>query len=223
LLAHTLDDVRHERNDLVQALGAHPLVLPALQNLEDGLPRLSLAIIQATLFLLAMIYGDTRVIPAILKRIAQWNSRELFLVAVMALGLGIGYATYLAGLSFAFGAFVAGMVLSESDYSHQALSDILPLRDVFGLLFANLDVVLLVVLLVAVGKALIFGLLTRAFGYTDQIPFAVGLGLFQIGEFTLPRSRRNLRNRSAAGTCAGVGSHHYMRCTFPKPGCAIIS
>ncbi|MCL7153725.1 cation:proton antiporter, partial [Escherichia coli] len=68
-------------------------------------------------------------------QIARWNSRELFLIAVTAIGLGVGYATYLFGLSFAFGAFVAGMVLSESDYSHQALSDIVPLRDIFGMLF----------------------------------------------------------------------------------------
>lgn len=63
-----------------------------------------------------------------MRRIAEWNSRELFLLAITAIGLGIGYTTYLFGLSFAFGAFVAGLVLSESDYSYQALSDIIPLR-----------------------------------------------------------------------------------------------
>lgn len=83
--------------------------------------------------------------------------------------LGVGYATYLFGLSFAFGAFVAGIVLSESDYGHQALSDIIPLRDVFGLLFfvsvgmlldphfviENWPIVLVVVLLVSAGKAVV--------------------------------------------------------------------
>src|SRR5258706_330785 len=87
------------------------------------------------LFALVMVYGGTRIIPFLLKRIAQWNSRELFIIAIMALGLGVGYVTYLFGLSFAFGAFIAGMVLSESEYSHQALSDIVPLRDVFGMVF----------------------------------------------------------------------------------------
>src|SRR5918997_4256852 len=82
-----------------------------------------------------MIYVGTRLIPALLTRVAAWNSRELFLIAVTAIGIGIGYVSYLVGLSFAFGAFVAGMVLSESEYSHQALSDIVPLRDVFGMLF----------------------------------------------------------------------------------------
>ena len=57
------------------------------------------------------------------------------MISVVAIGLGIGYGTYQFGLSFAFGAFVAGMVLSQSDYSHQALADIGPLRDVFAMLF----------------------------------------------------------------------------------------
>ena len=68
----------------------------------------------------------------------DWNSRELFLLATTAMGLGVGYGTYLFGLSFAFGAFVAGMLLSESDYGYQALSDIIPLRDIFSILFFHL-------------------------------------------------------------------------------------
>jgi CPA2 family monovalent cation:H+ antiporter-2 len=130
--------------------------------------------------------------------VATWNSRELFLLTVTATGLGVGYATYLFGLSFAFGAFVAGMVLGESDYSHQALSDIIPLRDVFGLLFfvsigmlldpaflyANLKIVSLLVLLIIIGKGFIFAVLVMIFGYGNVIPLAVGLGLFQIGEFS---------------------------------------
>ena len=71
----------------------------------------------------------------LLARLAAWGSRELFLVSVVAIGVGVGYATYLVGLSFAFGAFVAGMVLSESDYSHQALAEVEPLRDVFAMIF----------------------------------------------------------------------------------------
>jgi CPA2 family monovalent cation:H+ antiporter-2 len=138
-----------------------------------------------------------------MKYIARWNSRELFLLAVTAIGLGVGYVTFLFGLSFAFGAFVAGMVLSESDYSHQALGDIIPLRDLFGLLFFvsvgmlldpaflmdNLPSVLLVVGLVSVGKMAIFGVLPRVFGYGNIIPLAVGLTMFQIGEFSFVLAR----------------------------------
>lgn len=184
---------------IVQDLAVVPMliILPTLQNISAGLPALGWAIVRAAVFLALMIYGGTRVMPMLLRRIAAWNSRELFLIAVVAIGLGVGYATYLAGLSFAFGAFVAGMILSESEHSHQALSDVAPLRDVFGLLFfvsigmlidpafllANLSTVLIVVLLVAVGKAVIFGAITRAFGYSDGVPLLVAFGLFQIGEF----------------------------------------
>jgi len=197
---------------IVQDLAVVPMmiILPELDNLEQGLPALGFAVLRAVVFLVGMIYGGTRMIPFLLKRIAAWNSRELFLIAIMALGLGIGYATYLFGLSFAFGAFVAGMVLSESEYSHQALSDIIPLRDIFGMLFfvsvgmlldpaflfANLGTVLLIVALILVGKTAIFGLLTRAFGYRDLAPFAVGLGLFQIGEFAFVLARVGLTDRA---------------------------
>jgi CPA2 family monovalent cation:H+ antiporter-2 len=197
---------------IVQDLAVVPLmlILPELNNLEQSLPNLGLAIVRAAAFLLVMVYGGTRVIPFLLKRIAQWNSRELFIIAIMALGLGVGYVTYLFGLSFAFGAFIAGMVLSESEYSHQALSDIVPLRDVFGMVFfvsvgmlldpafllANLGLILLVVLLVSVAKALIFGGITRAFGYRDITPFAVGLGLFQVGEFAFVLARVGLAEQA---------------------------
>jgi CPA2 family monovalent cation:H+ antiporter-2 len=197
---------------IVQDLAVVPLmiILPQLNNLEAGLPVLGLAIIKAALFLTVMIFVGTRGIPYLMTYIARWNSRELFLLAVTAIGLGVGYGTYLFGLSFALGAFVAGMVLSESDYSHQALSDIIPLRDLFGLLFFvsvgmlldltflrdNLWIVLLVVLLVALGKGVIFGGLTRLFGYGKIVPLAVGLGLFQVGEFSFVLARVGLRTNS---------------------------
>ena len=193
---------------IIQDLAVVPLmiILPELGNLSEGLPVLGWAVLRAGLFLVAMVLVGTRVIPFLLKRIATWNSRELFLIAVMALGLGIGYATYLAGLSFAFGAFVVGMVLSESDYSHQALSDIVPLRDLFSMLFfvsvgmlldprfliANLSTIVLLVVVISVSKALIFMWLVRAFGYRDEVPLAVGLGLFQVGEFAFVLGRVGL-------------------------------
>jgi CPA2 family monovalent cation:H+ antiporter-2 len=193
---------------IVQDLAVVPLmiVLPTLGNLQEGLPQLGLAVLRAAIFLTLMIVVGTRVMPWLLKKVASWNSRELFLVSVVALGVGVGYGTYLFGLSFAFGAFVAGMVLSESDYSHQALSDVIPLRDVFGILFFvsvgmlfdpfflfdNLGLVLLTVLLVLLGKALIFAGIVRAFGYGNAAPFVIGLGLFQVGEFSFVLARVGL-------------------------------
>jgi CPA2 family monovalent cation:H+ antiporter-2 len=197
---------------IVQDLAVIPLIimLPQLSNPHAGLPAVGWAALKAACFLTLMIIVGTRVIPRLMSYVVTWNSRELFLLTVTATGLGIGYATYLFGLSFAFGAFIAGMVLSESDYSHQALSDIIPLRDVFGLLFfvsigmlldpaflfANLKTVSLMVLLIIIGKGLIFAVLVMFFGYGNVIPLAVGLGLFQVGEFAFVLARVGVHTQS---------------------------
>ncbi len=179
------------------------ILLPQLSNPAAGIPVLAIALLKSIVFLAVMFLLGTRLLPRLLAMIAHWNSRELFLLTIIALGLGIGYTTYLLELSFAFGAFVAGMVLSESDYGHQALSDIIPLRDLFGLLFftsvgmlldplfllENWIVVLQLVLLVAIGKSLILAGIVRSFGYGNVIPLAVGLGMFQIGEFSFVLGR----------------------------------
>jgi CPA2 family monovalent cation:H+ antiporter-2 len=197
---------------IVQDLAVVPMmiILPQLSDPEAGLPVLGLAALKAAVFLFLMVFVGTRLLPKLVAYIANWNSRELFLLSITAIGLGIGYATYLFGLSFAFGAFIAGMVLSESDFGHQALSDIIPLRDLFGLLFfvsvgmlldpaflvANWQTVLVVVLLVAAGKGLIFGGLSRLFGYGNIVPLAVGLGLFQVGEFSFVLARVGISSGS---------------------------
>jgi CPA2 family monovalent cation:H+ antiporter-2 len=181
-------------------------VLPVLQNVKEGLPELGLAVLKAAAFIAAMLLFGSRVLPMFLARLAGWGSRELFLVSVVAIGVGVGYATYLVGLSFAVGAFVAGMVLSQSDYSHQALAEVEPLRDVFAMIFfvsvgllidpsylwANFGTIALVVALILVVKGLIFGGLTRVFGYGNIVPFAVGLGLFQVGEFSFLLAREGI-------------------------------
>ena len=190
---------------IIQDLAVVPmmLILPELNQLESGMNNLLWAAVRATIFLVAMVVIGTRVMPYLLRRISQWGSRELFLVAITAIGLGIGYGTYLVGLSFAFGAFVAGMVLSDSEYSHQALSDIVPLRDIFSMIFfvsvgmlinplflwQNATTILAFVGIVILSKALIFGGITHLFGYRGDIPLTVALGLFQIGEFAFVLAR----------------------------------
>ena len=193
---------------IVQDLAVVPLIilLPELNNVGQGLTEVGIAVLEAGLFIAGMALFGTRVFPWFMARIAGWNSRELFLLAVVAIGLGVGYATYLFGLSFAFGAFVAGMVLSQSDYSYQALADIGPLRDIFAMLFfvsvgmllepaflwENAATIGLVVLAVFVIKGSIFTGLSRAFGYGNIAPFAVGLGLFQVGEFSFVIAREGI-------------------------------
>jgi monovalent cation:H+ antiporter-2, CPA2 family len=197
---------------IVQDLAVIPMmiILPQLSSPESGLPLLAIAVIKSGIFLVLMLYLGRKVLPWLLVHVAQWNSRELFILSITAIGLGVGYVTYLFGLSFAFGAFVAGMVLSESDFGHQALSDIIPLRDIFGLLFftsvgmlldpnylfKNWERILFLVTVIAVFKGSIFSVLAMLFRYINIVPIAVGLGLFQVGEFAFVLARLGLETKA---------------------------
>jgi CPA2 family monovalent cation:H+ antiporter-2 len=197
---------------LVQDLAVGPWLslLPKLTDLRAGLPDLGWAFVRSAVFLALMIVVGTRVIPWLMRLVSRWNSRELFLLTVTGLGLGIGYATYKVGLSFAFGAFVAGIVLSESEHAHQALSDIIPLRDIFGLLFfasvgmlleprfvqENLSLVLGLAAAVSLTKGLVCAGVGRVFGYRNVVPLALGLTMFQAGEFAFVIGRVGLATQS---------------------------
>jgi CPA2 family monovalent cation:H+ antiporter-2 len=197
---------------IIQDLAVIPMmiILPQLNDPAVGLPVLGFAALKAGAFIAGMILLGTRLLPGLMRHIARLESRELFMLAITAIGLGVGYITHMAGLSFAFGAFVAGMVLSESDYGHQALSDIIPLRDLFGLLFftsvgmlfdisylfGHFPRIVLLVVVVSLGKGLIFSLVARLFNYRNVIPLAVGLGLFQIGEFEFVLAKVGLTSNS---------------------------
>ena len=197
---------------VVQDLAVIPMltILPQLNDLDNALPKLGRAIAIAVVFLASVYFVGNRLLPILLKRVLSWGSRELFLVSVVAVGIGVGYATQAVGLSFALGAFVAGIVLSESEFSHQALSDVVPLRDIFGLLFfvsvgmlfdpgylaSHIGQIALVVVIIFMGKALIIGLSTRAFGYGNLSPWIVGLGLSQIGEFSFVLARSGMASGS---------------------------
>jgi len=194
---------------IAQDLAVVPMLilLPRITDVSSLLPELGMALLKGGLFLAFITLVGTRVMPRLLHKIAGWRSRELFLVAVVALGVGIGYGTFLFGLSFAFGAFVAGLVLSESEFAHQALGEVIPLRDVFGLLFFAsagmlFDPLFLVehfawvavsVSVVVLGKGLIIAALARLFGYGNAAPLIVGLGLSQIGEFSFVLAREGKR------------------------------
>ena len=184
---------------VVQDLAVVPLmiVLPELSKPAGDFRLVGTATLQALLMLGAIVLVATRVVPPLLAFVARRHSRELFLLTTTALALGVGYAGWLCGLSPALGAFVAGLVISESDYAHQALSDVIPLRDLFGMLFfvsvglllepslawQQPGLLLTLVAAVAIGKALILAGVVRLFGYWNVVPLAVGLTLFQVGEF----------------------------------------
>jgi monovalent cation:H+ antiporter-2, CPA2 family len=190
---------------VVQDLAVVPLmiVLPELSNPAGGVTRVVVATARAFVLLGLTVLVATRVVPRLMAIVARFNSRELFLLATTTVALGVGYAAYSFGLSLALGAFIAGLVINESEYAHQALSDVIPLRDLFGMLFfvsvgMLLDPAILwrqaatlsaVIFAVIAGKATIFAGVVGAFGYRRVVPLAVGLTLFQVGEFAFVLAR----------------------------------
>lgn len=193
---------------VVQDIAVVPMliIMPALDTPDGGIALLGQAALKGGLFLAAMLFLGTKVIPRFMRLVATANSDELFLLANTAVALGIGYATHELGLSFAFGAFVAGMVLSESEYAHKALGNIIPLRDLFGLLFfasmgmliditflqQNIETIMALTALVIAFKGGIFWLLARTFRYGNVVPLALGLGMFQVGELSFLLARSGL-------------------------------
>lgn len=195
---------------IIQDLSVIPIMilLTGICAGQGGFSWLHLArpLAASILFLFLIYMVGMKVIPKLLKRVAQWNSQELFLLSVTALGLGIGYLTYFFGLSFAFGAFVAGLVLSESDYSHKALSELMPVRDIFGLLFfvsvgmliepafllANAKTIGLMTLAAVTGKGIILACVAWIFGYRRIVPLALFLGMLPISEIAFVLIRTGL-------------------------------
>ena len=145
-----------------------------------------------------IIFAAKYLSPHILYRLAKLRMKEIFTVGVILLILGTAYFTYSMGLSFALGAFIAGLILSESDYSHQIVADTLPLRDAFNSLFfvsigllLNLTFVVenpFIVIASSLGvvllKAVIIFFMVLLLKYPVRIAILVGIGLAQVGEFS---------------------------------------
>jgi len=181
------------------ALGLMLAVLPALDKpVEEIGLAVGWALLQTGLFALGAIAAGIWVIPRLLRVIARTESRDLFLLCVVALCLAIALLTEHLGLSIEMGAFVAGLMISDVEYSDQTLTYVEPLRDIFASLFFaaigmlidpvflwnNLELILGLVTLVFIGKFLIVTPLIRFFGYPLKTALITGLGLAQIGEFS---------------------------------------
>ncbi|MDB5732570.1 MAG: potassium transporter [Variovorax sp.] len=173
---------------LIPALGAPP---------ETLFKALALAMAKAGLLVALLLYGGPRVMRQWLTVIARLRSEELFIVNVLLIALGLAWLTELAGLSLALGAFIAGMLVSETEFKHQVEIDIRPFHDVLlGLFFITIGmsldwhIVLQRWLLVAVLLALplafkvaLVTLLARGLGATGGVALRTGLYLAQAGEF----------------------------------------
>ncbi len=200
-------DSRHGRIavslSLVQDLAVVPViaVLPALGSAAGGAAQLlavASALLKATLFVVVTLALGLWGLPWVLGKIAGQRSRELFMLSVVTLCLATALGTYFFGLSMAFGAFLAGLMVSQSAFARQALADIIPLRDTFssvffvalGMLFSlsflaqHWPDFLKMVAIVLVVKAVIAGLVIRFLGTSFKTALLAGLSLIPIGEFS---------------------------------------
>ncbi|HMB56378.1 MAG TPA: cation:proton antiporter, partial [Arenimonas sp.] len=182
--------------------------LPALAHSMTGtggfeigklLTSLGVTLGKLAIFVTLMLLVGRRAIPWMLERVAGIGSRELFTLAILAIALGVAFGSaQLFGVSFALGAFFAGMLLNESELSHKAAADSLPMRDAFavlffvsvGMLFDPMIIVqqplpvLATFLIITVGKPAIAFLVVRLFGHPNTTALTISASLAQIGEFS---------------------------------------
>ncbi|NET11302.1 MAG: sodium:calcium exchanger [Symploca sp. SIO2B6] len=180
-------------------LGLMLAVLPALTQPANVIgTALFKAILTVVLFLIIAVVAGKWIIPCLIRRIAQQQSAELFLLGILSLCLGIALLTSQIGLGIEMGAFVAGLMVSNMEYADHALDRVLPMRDVFSTLFfasigllidpiflwENLWTLVGLVAVAMVGKAIIVTVIVRSFGYPAKTALRVGTGINQIGEFS---------------------------------------
>ncbi len=152
-------------------------------------------------------------VPYLLYHIARTRNHELFLLSIVVICFGVAWFTSSAGLSLALGAFLAGLIISESEYSHHALGNILPFRDVFttfffvsigmmlnlGFLLHELALILIMVVMVFMLKTFVGTIITVLLGFPLRVGILVGFSISQIGEFSFILSRVGLENGLLSG------------------------
>ncbi len=186
---------------LIQDISVVPMmaIIPAFGGSGSDLAiDIGWALLKATLFLGGTILLGLWGFPRFMKIIAGERSRELFLISIVSICLLAGFLAEYFGLSIALGAFLAGLMVSESDYAHQAMADTMPLRDIFAVLFfvslgmladpsfvaENPGLMVIVIVAIVAGKTILTAVITRFFGYGTKTTLFVGTGLFNFGEFS---------------------------------------
>jgi CPA2 family monovalent cation:H+ antiporter-2 len=185
---------------IVIALVFLPALAPSATGAETNIwMSLGVTLLKVGAFVAIMMYAGRRLIPGLLERVARTGSRELFTLAVLALALGIALgAAQIFGVSFALGAFFAGILIGESDLSHQAAADALPLQDAFAVLFfvsvgmlVNPMVfveqplrILAVLGVILVGQSLAATVIAILLGRPLRSALTLGASVGQIGEFS---------------------------------------
>lgn len=193
---------------IFQDLCIVPMVLltPFLGGKETSLTEVGLIMGKALLFLVLAASVARYLVPWLLNQVAKTRRREAFVLSIILLCLGTAAATSHVGLSMALGAFIAGLLISESKYSHQALAEVLPFREVFnclvfvsiGMMF-DIRIIMTQPLAVAGGlalviavKALIAGGVTKLMGHSLRVAILTGFALAQVSEFSFVLAKMGL-------------------------------
>ena len=190
------------------------LVTPLLAGATGNAGKSVLVLIAKGIGIIGLVIVSAKwIVPRVLYQIARTRSQELFLLSIIVICLAVAWATSSAGLSLALGAFLAGLIISESEYSHQALGNILPFRDVFtsfffvsigmlldvGFLFRQPGSIALITLSVLVLKSIIACFATVLLGFPFRTSILVGLALSQVGEFSFILSKTGVEHGLFAG------------------------
>lgn len=199
-----------------QDLAVVPMILlvPILAGpTQDGALSILLTLVKAAVVVGLIVSAAWYLVPKLLDQIVRSRSRELFLLTVIVLCLGIAWLTSLGGLSLALGAFIAGLVISESEFSHQAMAEVLPFRDSFNsLFFVSIGILMdwrvlldhpaiasgLLLVILAV-KFLTGAGAVLAVGVPPRSAVLAGVALAQVGEFSFILAQVGQENRLLSG------------------------
>ena len=183
---------------IVQDLTVIPMfmILSKLGDLSGGWFAAAKPLIYGAVFMALMMTVGAKYLPYILRWAAMTNAKELFLLAVTALALGAGAIADAMQVSFSFGAFLAGIALSESEYGKKAIGELMPVRDLFAMIFfvsigmmldcpfliKNITIVLIVMLATSFSRTVFLAIVTWCSGYRNVIPVAMLFGMFATSE-----------------------------------------
>jgi len=190
------------------------LVTPLLAGATGGSGESALVLVAKGIGIIGLVIVSAKwIVPKVLYQITRTRSQELFLLSIIVICLAVAWVTFSAGLSLALGAFLAGLIISESEYSHHALGNILPFRDVFtsfffvsigmlldvGFLFRQPGTIALITLGVLVIKPIIACFATVLLGFPLRTSILVGLALGQVGEFSFILSKTGVEHGLLTG------------------------
>ncbi len=183
---------------IVQDLTVIPLflIMSKLGSISDGLMDAVKPLILGAVFMTLMMTAGARYLPLILKTVAKTNTKELFLLAVTGIALGAGFIADWMQVSFSFGAFLAGIALSDSEYGKKAISELMPVRDLFAMLFfvsigmmldcnfllKNFWIVIIVMFATSFSRTVFLSIVTWCSGYRNVIPVAMLFGMIPTSE-----------------------------------------